>query len=79
MIIPKTVMNLWMQAYAARALDSEVTIAGNGHSPDAVIATLRFVIWECGWPLQVEPTRDRLIEWMENNNMAHEVEYLMEE
>ncbi len=71
--------DLWFRAWVAYHTDSGVTVNGNEQCATSVIATLRAVVEEMGWPMQVEPSRDRLIEWMEENDMADEVEYLMEE
>lgn len=69
-----TAQHLWMQAHVAIACDSEMTIRGNGHYGGAVVATL-----ETLFPGFEEPSRADLIAYMNENNMADEVEYLMEE
>lgn len=71
--------DLWFQAWVAYSCDNGVDVRGNEQCASSVIATLEEVIERMGWPMQVRPSRDRLIEWMEDNNMADMVEYLMEE
>lgn len=81
MIIPESIRDAWMMAHVRAAMDSQTDLAGNSHDPWTVQATIYFVLSALGLSADFadEPTRQQMIDWMNNNNMAHEVEYLMEE
>lgn len=75
------IWDLWMMAHARAAMDSQTDVAGNSHDTGTVQATIYFVLSALGLSADYadEPTRQQIIDWMIKNNMAHEVEYLMEE
>ncbi len=77
----KDIWNLWMQAHARAAMDGEVCVAGNDYYPGAVQATIYYCMSALGISADYAdgPTRQQIIDWMNENNMADEVEYLMEE
>ncbi len=69
--------DLWMQAHASAAMDSQTDIAGNSHDPWAVIATIRYVMSNLGYEYE-DPSRIEIETWLTENNREHEIEYLME-
>lgn len=81
MNITDSIKDAWMMAHARAAMDSQTDLAGNSHDPWTVQATIYFVLSALGLSADFanEPTREEIIAWMNENNMAHEVEYLMEE
>lgn len=81
MNIPASIRDAWMMAHVRAAMDSQTDLAGNSHDPWTVQATIYFVLSALGLSADFaeDPTRQQLIDWMNNNNMTHEVEYLMEE
>ncbi len=80
MNIPESIYEAWMMAHVRAAMDSQTDLAGNSHDPWTVQATIYFVLSAMGLSADLnDPTRQEIIAWMNENNMAHEVEYLMEE
>jgi len=81
MTLPVSIFNLWMESHAIKAMDGQVYVGGRDSDPDTVISTIYFVLSAMGISADFadEPTRQQIIDWMTNNNMADEVEYLMEE
>ena len=81
MIVPQSVYDLWMEAHARQAMDGDVYVGGSDSDPHAVKATIYFVLSAMGISADFanQPTRQEIIAWMNENNMADEVEYLMEE
>lgn len=77
----ESVWDLWMAAHVRAAQDSEVTVLGNGHSPGAVIDTIRFFIIAMGGKESdiVVPTRQEMIDYLTAIGQENEIEYLMEE
>lgn len=77
----ESIFNLWMEAHARKAMDGQVYVGGRDSDPDAVISTIYFTLSCLGISADFanEPTRQQIIDWMNDNNMADEVEYLMEE
>lgn len=66
--------HLWLQAHVAQQCDGEMTVSGNGYYPGGIIAVLELL-----YPELEEPSRADLVAYMNENDMAHEVEYLMGE
>ena len=80
MNIPNSINDTWMMANVRASMDSMTDLAGNSHSPDTVLATIYFCMSALGLSADLnDPTRQEIIAWMNENNLAHEVEYLMEE
>lgn len=80
MNISESIYDAWMMAHARAAMDSMTDLAGNSHSPDTVLATIYFCMSVLGLSADLQdPTREEIIAWMNENNLAHEVEYLMED
>jgi hypothetical protein len=79
--IPESIRNLWMNAHAMAAMDSQVDVEGNSHCPWTVQATIYFCMSALGMSADFakEPTRQEIITWLQENNMDEYVEYLMEE
>lgn len=78
----ENIFNLWMECHVRQAMDGQVYVGGSDSDPHAVRATIEFVLSSLGYNTEcklIEPTRQQIIDWMTNNNMADEVEYLMEE
>lgn len=76
---PESIRYAWMLAHARAAMDSQTDLDGNSHDPWTVQATIYFVLSEMGLSADYadEPTREDLVEWMKQNGMEHEIEYLM--
>lgn len=81
MQIPKSIRDAWMMAHVRAAMDSQTDLAGNSHDAWTVQATIYFVLSAMGLSADYanEPTRQDLVEWMKQNGMEDEIEYLMEE
>lgn len=80
MNIPKSIKDAWMMAHVRAAMDRQTVLRGNSYDPGAVQETIYFVLSAMGLSADLQdPTREEIIAWMNENNMAHEVEYLMEE
>lgn len=80
MNIPESIYDAWMMAHVRSAMDSQTDLAGNSHDPWTVQATIYFCMSAIGLSADLnDPTRQEIIAWMNENNLAHEVEYLMEE
>lgn len=77
----EAIFDLWMMAHARAAMDSQTDVAGNSHDSWSVQATIYFCISALGLSADFanEPTREEIATWLTENNMADEVEYLMEE
>lgn len=77
----KAIWNTWMLAHARAAMDSQTDLRGNSHDAWTVQETIYFCMAALGISADygVTPTREEIIAWMNENNMANEVEYLMEE
>lgn len=76
-----TINYKWMEAWAHTHMDSEVTVAGNGYDPGAVIATIYYCmsVLGMGADFAVEPTRSEIITWLEQNGQTDKIEYLVED
>ena len=71
--------DLFMQAHAAAAMDSQVDLDGNSHDAWSVIATLNFVFrFYIKTDLPAKPSIEELKAWLIANNRETEIEYLME-
>lgn len=81
MVVPDSIRDAWMMAHARAAMDSQTDVAGNSHDSWAVQATIYFCMSALGLSADFasEPTREEIVTWLTENNMANEVEYLMEE
>lgn len=81
MSVPDSIKDAWMLAHARATMDSQTDLAGKSHDAWTVQATIYFVLSALGLGADYaeEPTRQEIIAWMKENDMAHEVEYLMEE
>lgn len=74
----ENVDDLWMQAHASAAMDSQTDLAGNSHDPWAVIETIRYIMSNLGYEYET-PGRDEIITLLIENNREGEIEYLVEE
>lgn len=75
--------DLWMNAHAMAAMDSQVDLLGNSHDTWAVIQTLKYVepvLKVYGMDLTLKtPTREEIVQYLTTEGREHEIEYLMED
>lgn len=81
MIIPQSIYDMWMNAHASAAMDSQVDLRGNSHDPSTVSETIYYVLSAFGLSADFadNPSREEIINWLTKNGRETEIEYLMEE